>query len=63
MITFLYKTGKNKFGSGKGSKYPIAKAGFIWLHLTNPSNEEINKIRKDFNVADTIFEKFYHLNQ
>ena len=59
MITFLYKTGKNKFGSGKGSKYPIAKAGFIWLHLTNPSSQEITKVRNDFGIANALFEKIY----
>lgn len=59
MIDFLYKISEKKFGSGKGQKYPIPKTGFIWLHLTNPSNEEVNKTRRDFNIADTIFEKFY----
>ncbi|MBS3097926.1 hypothetical protein J4209_03985 [Candidatus Woesearchaeota archaeon] len=59
MIAFLYKTGKNKFGSGKGLKYPIAKAGFVWLHLTNPSSQEITKVKNDFSIADTIFKKFY----
>src|SRR3989338_11166009 len=59
MIAFLYKTGKNKFGSGKGLKYLIAKAGFVWLHLTNPSSQEITKVKNDFSIADTIFKKFY----
>jgi len=50
MITFLYKTSKDKFGSGKGTKYQIPKTGFIWLHLTNPSGQEITKVRNDFSI-------------
>ncbi|MFH0948924.1 MAG: CorA family divalent cation transporter [Candidatus Aenigmatarchaeota archaeon] len=62
MITYLYKDGK-KHGSGTGFTYPKTKNGFVWLHVVKPNENEIEKIRKDFNISKKVFEKYLKQRQ
>ena len=58
MIQFLYKA-HEKTGRGEGLKRPDVGKGFVWLHVTNPTKEEIKKLQKNFNISDLIFRRFY----
>lgn len=57
MINFVYKT-RGKHGSGSGFNYPKVKDGFVWIHMTNPTDKEISEVKKRFNVKSSIFEKY-----
>ncbi|MBU5557480.1 MAG: CorA family divalent cation transporter [Candidatus Aenigmatarchaeota archaeon] len=60
MLKWLYKFSESNFGSGTGTRYPKPTKGFIWIHATAPTVAELSKIRKDFGLADKIFEHFPH---
>ncbi len=59
MLKFIYRFSEKDFGSGSGFKYPKSKKGWIWLHLTNPSENDIAKIRQDFTIPDDTVHKFF----
>ena len=59
MLKYAYKFSDKKLGSGAGLKYPLpGNAGFVWVHLVNPSRDEVMKVSKDFNINLKLFEKY-----
>ena len=58
MLNWVYKFSNRNLGSGSGIKYPRPTKGVVWIHATAPTKAEIAKLRKDFGLADTPFERF-----
>lgn len=59
MLRWLARTSDRKFASGTGQKYAKHARGFLWIHAVNPTANELNKLKRDFNIHEKIIEKFW----
>lgn len=59
MLRWLYKFSDRKLGSGSGLKYPKHAKGLLWIHATDPATAEIDRLKKDFGIQNSVLEKFW----
>lgn len=59
MLKYIYNFSKNNSGKGSGLNYPKPSTGWMWLHLENPTENEIVKLQESFPIHSKILSKFF----
>lgn len=60
MLKYIYKPPKKTCERGSGLDYKKpGKGGWIWLHLSDPTEKELDKIKSDFGVPELILGRFF----
>ena len=59
MLKYIYNFSEKERGNGQGLDYPKPQKGWIWLHLTKPTADELSKIQSEFSIPQHILTKFF----
>lgn len=58
MLRWLYKFSEKEFNSGSGLRYRKPREGFMWLHLTEPTEAELARVKADFRLSAKMLKRF-----
>ncbi len=59
MLKYIYSFSKSNSGKGSDLNYPKPKGGWLWIHVSKPTENELVKIIEDFSIPGKILHKFF----